>query len=201
LAETPLRLHLSGVKLAPEAEKRKRALLGRRLARFGTFIERADVRFAGIDSPFRGGEDVRCRINLAVSGRPSVFVEERARDANRAFALAAASITRAMARSVERKGLSMPQPTNPPSKKPRVAARRRANATEPVSKPRARRTRRGKAYVLEEFSTRPSRKSTRKSANRLKGGSKLMRRTQRRKHSAKARASRARVQRQQSRVR
>jgi hypothetical protein len=201
LAETPLRLHMSGVELTREAEERKRVLLVRRLARFGTFIERADVRFKGIDSPRRGGEDVRCRINLAVSGRPSVFVEERARDAERAFSRAAASVSRAMARSVERKGLTAPPATRPLPKKSRAARRSRPEAITPEpsgSKDRPRR--RGMVYVLEESNTRPSRKSTRKSANRKKGGSKLFRRTQRRKHSPKARASRAKSQRQRSRV-
>jgi hypothetical protein len=63
------------------------------------------------------------------------------------------------------------------------------------------RRRSGMAYVLEESQTKPSRKSTRKSASRLKSGSKLMRRTQRRKHSPKARASRAQTQRRRSQVR
>jgi hypothetical protein len=188
---------MSGVEMTSKAEERKRVLLERRLARFGTFIERADVRFRGIDSPRRGGEDVRCRINLAISGRPSVFVEERARDAERAFSRAAASVSRAMARAVERKGLTAPPATRRLPKKSRVAPRSRPEA---ITRSKDRPRRRGLVYVLEKSNTRPSRKSTRKSANRKKGGSKLWRRTQRRKHSPKARASRAKLQRQRSRV-
>jgi hypothetical protein len=60
---------------------------------------------------------------------------------------------------------------------------------------------RSMAYVLEESASTPSRKSTRKSQSRLKSGSQLARGAKRRKHSPKARASRAGQQRRRSRGR
>jgi hypothetical protein len=54
----------------------------------------------------------------------------------------------------------------------------------------------GMRYTLEDSAGKPSRKSTRKSANRAKGGSKLARRQKRRLRSPKARATRARVRQQ-----
>jgi hypothetical protein len=50
-------------------------------------------------------------------------------------------------------------------------------------------------YKLESSARRPSRKSTRKSANRQRSGNKLQRRARRRKHSPRARAFRAKAQR------
>jgi hypothetical protein len=51
-------------------------------------------------------------------------------------------------------------------------------------------------YTLEDSAGKPSRKSTRKSANRAKSGSKLARRQRRKVRSPKARATRAKIQRQ-----
>jgi hypothetical protein len=200
VSETPLRIRVAGLELTPEIEERTRALLGRRLVRFGPLIERANVRFKDINGPARGGPDTRCRIHLTVSGRPTVFVEELALDADRALSLAAASVTRALTRSVERRGIPTPRPSRPaqeaPAPSPSIQRRKRAAPAADERRPR----RRGMVYVQEGSAGRPSRKSTRKSANRMKGGSKLSRRTQRRKHAPKARAARARRQRQRSRI-
>jgi len=54
----------------------------------------------------------------------------------------------------------------------------------------------GMGYTLEDSAQRPSRKSTRKSANRAKSGSKLARAQRRKIRSPKARATRAKIQRQ-----
>jgi hypothetical protein len=187
VSETPLHIRVSGLELPPKVAQKTRALLGRRLARFGTSIERADVRFKDINGPARGGIDTRCRINLTVSGRPAVFVEERALDAERALTQAASSVTRAMTRSIERKGSAVPPPTRTAARKP----------TRASSSPK----RQGLVYLQETATaTRPSRKSTRKSPNRQKGGTQLARRTRRRKHTPKARAARAQQQRQRARA-
>jgi hypothetical protein len=53
---------------------------------------------------------------------------------------------------------------------------------------------RGMGYTLEDSAQKPSRKSTRRSANRAKSGSKLARRQRRRTHAPKARATRVNVQ-------
>jgi hypothetical protein len=197
ISETPLRIRVSGVDLTPEVKDGTHALLGRRLARFGPWIERVDVRFKDINGPARGGPDTRCRINLTVSGRPAVFAEERAHDVDRALFRAASSVSRAMARSVERKGLSAPSLTRP-APRPAPATRSRGNG-DATPEPRGRRRIRGMVYKLEESATTPSRKSSRKSKSGLKTGNKLARRTQRRKHAPKARAARAQLQRREAR--
>ena len=114
--------------MTPAIEKRTRTLLGRRLARFGTLIERVDVRFKDVNGP-RGGADTVARIHLSVQGRPAVFVEERALDAERALARAAVTVTRAMDRSVGKRGLRTPAPTRRPST--RTASRPSKPAARP----------------------------------------------------------------------
>jgi len=199
ISETPLRIRVSGVDLTPQIKEGTHALLGRRLARFGPWIERVDVRFKDINGPARGGPDTRCRINLAVSGRPSVFAEERAHDVDRALFRAASSVSRAMARSVERKGFSAPPLTRPAPQSPK-AKRSAGNGESTRAAPaRGRRRIRGMVYKLEESATTPSRKSSRKSKSGLKTGNKLTRRAQRRTHAPKARATRAARQRRRAR--
>jgi hypothetical protein len=196
ITETPLRIRVSGVELTPEAKDKTHALLGRRLARFGPWIERVDVRFKDVNGPARGGPDTRCRINLTVSGRPSVFAEERALDVDRALLRAASSVTRAMGRSVERKGLSAPTLTRPvPTKR----SRGNGEAATPEPTPRRYQRVRGMIYKLEESETTPSRRSSRKNKSGLPSGNKIARTTQGRKHSPKARAARAQRQRRQAR--
>ncbi len=244
VCETPLRIRVSGVDLPAEFGPRARALLGRRLARFATHIERASVRVEDINGP-RGGVDTACRIQLTVSGLPSIVVERRALNAELALKSAASAVGRAMDRSVARARLGTPAPTRPAparTRKPRSSPgvrpeggsligrrvgraspnlRRAADRPEKLRRDAwvdtaapgvtatdrkagggssaARNTklrRAGMGYTLEDSATKPSRKSTRKSANRAKSGSQLARRTRRKVHSPKARASRAKVQQQ-----
>jgi hypothetical protein len=240
VSETPLRIRLSGVDVPRDFGSAARALLGRRLSRFATRIERASVRIEDVSNQ-RGGSSTVCRIKLTVSGSPSVLVERSGPDASTALVRAAASISRAMERSVERGGTPTPAPTRPsppkvrerkppPAPRPeggsligRRVGRARANLMRAARRPReerdlwvdtslpgvsetdrkagggstaARNTKlrtRGMGYTLEDSARKPSRKSTRKSANRAKSGSKLARGQRRKLHAPKARATRARV--------
>ena len=90
-----------GVSMTPEMEKKTRALLGRRLARFAPLVRGIEISVKDINGP-RGGVDTAARIRLSVSGRPPVFVEERATDAARALSKAATSVTRAMSRDTDK---------------------------------------------------------------------------------------------------
>jgi hypothetical protein len=243
VSETPLRIRLSGVEVPQGFRRTARALLGRRLSRFATHIERASVRIEDVSSQ-RGGASTVCRIKLTVSGCPSVVVEGRGPDARTAFARAAASIARAMERSIERRRMPTPAPTRPsppkvrpeprapPAPRPeggsfigRRVGRARANLLRATHRPRGRRDlwidtslpgvsetdrkagggssaarntrlrRSGMGYTLEDSARKPSRKSTRRSANRAKSGSKLARRQRRGTHAPKARTRRASVRR------
>jgi hypothetical protein len=246
VSETPLKIRVSGVDLPEGFEPRARALLGRRLGRFATHIERATVRFEDINGP-RGGVDTVCRIKLAVSHRPTVLVERRAVDADLALKRSATAAAQAMDRSIGRSGMPTPAPTRPPVAQPpevrkarsvttwpedgslvgRRVGRARRNVVRAARRPEKRRrdvfvdtaapgtsatdrkagggssaarntklNRAGMGYTLEDSAGKPSRKSTRKSANRTKSGSQLGRAQRRKIRSPKARATRAKIQRQ-----
>jgi hypothetical protein len=102
ISRTPFDIRTSGPSLTAAVEERTRTVLRRRLARFEDVVERVAVRFKDINGP-RGGVDTVARIHVRVSGRPPVFVEERALDPDRALSRAAAAVTRAMARTTERR--------------------------------------------------------------------------------------------------
>ncbi len=243
VSETPLKVRVSDVDLPEGFGLQARTLLGRRLGRFATHIERATVRFEDINGP-RGGVDTVCRIQLTVSHRPSVLVERTAVDAETALKRAATAAAQAMDRAIGRAGLRTLAPTGPsPARKPgsaprsvtswpedgslvgRRVGRGRRNVARAASRPEKRRRdafidtaapgvsetdrkaggglsaarntkgrRRGMGYTLEDSAGKPSRKSTRRSANRAKSGSKLARRQKRKLRSPKARATRAKIQ-------
>ena len=246
MSETPLDIRVSGVELPEGFGMDARALLGRRLGRFATHIERATVRLEDINGP-RGGVDTVCRIQLTVSGRPPVLVARNAVDAPTALRRSATAVARAMDRSIGRAGRRTPPPTHPaPSRAPtgrsprgvarwpeegslvgRRVGRSRRKVVRVASRPEkqqrdffidtaapgvsetdrkagggssaARNTKLRLArmgYTLEDSAGKPSRKSTRKSANRAKSGSKLARRQKRKIRSPKARATRAKIQQQ-----
>jgi hypothetical protein len=246
ISETPLDIRVSGVHLPDGFGPDARMLLGRRLGRFATHIERATVRFEDVNGP-RGGVDTVCRIQLTVSGRPPVLVSRNAVDAPTALKRSATAAAQAMDRSVSRVGMRTPSATHrAPARKARRGTARgtlqwpedgslvgrrvgrsRAKVERAASRPEkqrrdvfidtaapgvsetdrkagggssaARNTKlRGArmGYTLEDSAGKPSRKSTRKSANRAKSGSKLARRQKRKVRSPKARATRAKIQRQ-----
>jgi hypothetical protein len=197
ISRTPLRIKTSGLVLAAPVEERTLEVLRRRLARFGTRIERVDVRFKDINGP-RGGRDTVARVHVSVAGRPPVFVEQRAHDAGTALDRAAGSIVRAMDRTVGKRGTPAPAPTHAPSRPAARRARPGTEARQAAAPERAPRPRRGMVHRLEKSATKPSRKSTRKSANRAKGASRLSRRTRRAKHTPRSRASRAQLQRRRA---
>jgi hypothetical protein len=242
-SETPLEIRVTGVVVPQGFRPRARAILGRRLGRFATHIERGSVR---IESGPGGVADTVCRIQLTLSGRPSVVVEGRAYDAERALRQAVAAAASAMGSSLARARMRTPAPTHPRPSRPPVKRKSRArpqpeggsligrrvgraatNLRRAASRPEkerrdvwidtaapgvsethrkagggssaARNTKlrlSGMGYALEDSAVKPSRKSTRKSANRAKSGSKLARRQRRKTHAPKARAKRAQTGRQ-----
>jgi hypothetical protein len=247
-SETPVEIRVSGVVVPKGFRPRAHAILGRRLGRFATHIERGSVR---IESGPRGAADIVCRIQLTVSGRPSVVVEGQAYDAERALRQAAAAAASAMGSSLARARMRTPAPSHPrPARAParrtsrakrqpeggsligrrvgRAPSNLRRAAQRPEKQRRdvwidtampgvsetdrkagggssaARNTKlrvSGMGYTLEDSAVKPSRKSTRKSANRAKSASKLARRQRRRTHAPKARAKRAPSERPRSAAR
>jgi hypothetical protein len=193
----PFRIQTSGVILTPIQEERTRRLVSRRLARFGTLVGRVDVRFEDVNGP-RGGADTVARIHLPVAGRPPVFAQGRARDADRALARALSSVAAAMNRTTGRRGLRVPAPTRVAVEPGSRATAARAEDRRRARPARGARRTSGMVYRHEASATKPSRKSTRKSANRAKGASRLSRRTRHAKHTPRKRAARAQSQRRRA---
>lgn len=190
VSATPVDVRTSRLELddALRAEIPRR--LGRRIERYALHITRATVRFRDVNGP-RGGVDTVCRIKLSVSGSGHIVVEARAADAREAFRVASRSAATALRRELDREGprsgrhlVGRAQP------RPR---RTRAARRSPAKRKSNMKARAPRATASFEVSAkpRPSRKSTRKSANRAKSGSKLQRRAKRALSSPRARASRS----------
>jgi ribosome-associated translation inhibitor RaiA len=186
---TPLAVRTSGLTVEPALRERIHERLGRRLGKFAPRIERISVRFDDVNGP-RGGVDVACRIKAVMSALPSVVVTELAHEPVEAFDRAGRRIERvvrgAIGRARGRRHLGPVTLDVPPA-----APTRRAPAAGPAASTATRNLKRRapKATVALEGSarSRPSRKSTRGSANRAKHGNKLARREQRRISSPKGR--------------
>jgi ribosome-associated translation inhibitor RaiA len=196
---TPLALRTSGLSVDPELREHLNRRLGWRLGKFAPRIERLTVRFEDVNGP-RGGRDVTCRIKVVIAGLPSVVVSELARDAREAFDRADDRIERAVRRAIGR-GRARGRIGRAGGRAgawedSSASAERRASGTGRAAAPAAVRNRQGRprkaTFALEGSArSRPSRKSTRGSANRAKHGNKLARRQQRRVASPTARRTRA----------
>ncbi len=180
----------SRIELPVGMDESIRRQLATKLATATTFIEHGTVRFEDVNGP-KGGVDTICRIQLALRGRPSVQVEERGIDARAAFALALPTAVRAVQRVRSKHALrGTSRPASPVRIRPRETAPidrgeligRRvghgkqalaavlahpAGVTSTAQRNARARTDRATA-MLEDSRTVPSRKSTRRSANRGK---------------------------------
>jgi len=187
---TPLAVRTSGLAVEPELRRRIHRRLGERLGKFAGHIERLSVRFEDVNGP-RGGVDVACRIKAVVGGLPSPVVTELAKSPGQAFDRAGQRfervVRRAIGRGRERGKLDRMRPPGGRPHEPGTVEKPTSTAD------RNRKGRAPKATAALEGSarSRPSRKSTRKSANRSKQGNKLARREQRRVSSRNARRAQA----------
>ena len=165
---TPLAVRTSGLAIDEDLRLRVHRRLGLRLGKFAPRIERLTVRFEDVNGP-RGGIDLACRIKVVISGLPSVVVTELGSDPVEAFDRAGQRVERAVRHTIgrarERGGLNRMRPP--------AGMTEASNANEPpagpaLPAPRNRNQRARKATFALEGSTlpRPSRKSTRGSANR-----------------------------------
>jgi hypothetical protein len=194
VAATPVNVRAAGVDLDPALRRRIPKQLGRRIERYALNVTRVGVQFRDVNGP-RGGVDTVCRIKLSVAGQDHVVVEARAADASKAFHDASRLAGTALSRTLSREGQNA-QPFVGRAERPRrVGPRGRiARQASPQRPGRNVKLRAPRATVKLEASAkvRPSRKPTRKSANRAKSGSKLKRRAKRALHAPSARAARAR---------
>jgi ribosome-associated translation inhibitor RaiA len=199
-ADTPLALRTAGIVVTPEVSEHIHERLRRRLEKLSHQVERLSVRFEDVNGP-RSGVDTVCRIKVVLAGLPSIVVEELATDPLEAFNRADHRVERAVVRAVGRQR-SLQRPPAVRRHAARVRARatsREAHAKRPrvaaqsASPPehRVRPPRRATVVLETSRGPRPSRKSSRKSANRKRAGNKLARRQTRRVTSPKSRAKRA----------
>jgi hypothetical protein len=184
----------SSIELGNALESRIRRQLARRIGHAAPLVERGTVRFDDVNGP-KGGIDTACRIKLVITGRPSLVIEKRADNPGRAFAAAVESAGVAVERTLSKHQLRAGRPRRARSREPaprQPAPREVADAGELIGRrvgrgPDALARVREKASVnpstaernvrarypratatLEDSRTRPSRKSTRRSANRGK---------------------------------
>jgi hypothetical protein len=214
---TPLTVRPGSVEVAPELHRRIHRDLGRRIERYAQNITHVTVRFDDINGP-RGGIDTVCRVKLSVKGAGHIVAEAQGADAEEAFRVASAQAKTALGRVLDRKGPAERRPLVGRAQVQRPAQKRRARRPAAGSLigrrvGRARknvlaawafsgpgstaarntrlRTHRAAVTLEDSQQTRPSRKSTRKSANRQKSGTKLARRAKRELHAPGTRAARA----------
>jgi ribosome-associated translation inhibitor RaiA len=187
-----LAVRTSGLAVEPELRERIHERLGLRLGKFAPRIERITVRFDDVNGP-RGGVDVACRIKAGMSALPSVVVTELAHNPVVAFDRAGQRLERAVRGALGKaRGRGRLGPVRlevPAANAARPGAPQPAAST--AARNRKRRAPRATAALEGSARSRPSRKSTRRSANRAKHGNKLARREQRRISSPKGRRARA----------
>ncbi len=101
-AATPLVIRTS-IDLDDALRDDVRRRLARKLGAQAHHVERVSVRFDDLNGP-KGGIDTVCRITAALTGHPSIVVEERAAEAALAFRRAADVVGRTLRRALRNAG-------------------------------------------------------------------------------------------------
>ena len=175
-ADTPLNVRSSGLLVGSPRQRRIHESVGRKLGKFALHIERVTVRVEDVNGP-KGGVDKRCRIKVTISGRPSLLVEKSSRSLQAAFDTAIDAVERAVRREIGRAGLRAPidrrrgrkTPADTDTTLPDASATDREAGRESTATRNLKRSSGDFAVELEDSAQgRPSRVSTRKSANRTK---------------------------------
>ncbi|MEO6708535.1 MAG: HPF/RaiA family ribosome-associated protein [Planctomycetota bacterium] len=205
--ETPLTILSHGLELDEDLDAYVRSRIGSKLGKFETHMERISVRFSDLNGP-KGGVDTECRVQVSLHSVPVVVVSARGTEPRRAFDSVANLVARTVQRSLERAGFSEGRAAKRAGKKTKDAAKATGSPVANGSEPEARATERhtgernkrkktSKAAVMLEDSAngKPSRKSTRKGANRLRSGQSLERQARDRVGEPQSRAAAAGVRR------
>ena len=201
--ELPLHVH-SRLVLPDGVEDAVRAGLGRKLATVAPSVANATVRFD--EYAGAGGTFTDCIVEVELTGHATAHATERAADPGQAFARVLPRVVAAVERSVGKNGSAKAGRPSPPGGDEgsiigrRVghgdAAMERALARPEDDASTARRNSKksqdGMTAMLEDSATRPSRKSTRKSANHGKPSQMIERSAHAKAHTPKAEATRAR---------
>jgi ribosome-associated translation inhibitor RaiA len=193
---TPLHVRARDLEIDPALRAHLDRRARRELGKFAPHIGRITVRFRDVNGP-RGGIDQSCEIKLVLDRMPSVLVAKRATTPRAAFDLAAASAERTLRRQIARTGTRAPRDSRKRAASTTGAARVESAATPQRSTARRnlKQNLAGMTSALEDSAQdRPSRKSTRGSANRALRDSNLRLRQLRRKRSPKRQATRHAVE-------
>jgi hypothetical protein len=102
---TPLHVRADGVDLDARLAAYIRERAGRKLGKGAYHAERVTVRFVDVNGP-RGGVDTECRIEIVLSGAPSLHVAKRAARPRAAYDAAIDAAERALVRAVRARGWS-----------------------------------------------------------------------------------------------
>lgn len=98
----PANVRVDGVHLDEDDRAYIRRRLGEKLAKYARSIERVTVRVRDINGP-RGGVDLLCRINVVLSGLPSVVVEHKSALLRPALTGAITAVEQAVRSTVRRR--------------------------------------------------------------------------------------------------
>jgi hypothetical protein len=189
---TPLHVRTRAARLDPALRRHLDGRAAREFGKFAGHIERMTVRFHDVNGP-RGGVDQRCEMKIVLAGAPSVIVEKRGSTQRVAFDRTAAAAGQSLRRQLARAGMRSPRGLRPRRGAAGGARQPREDdgAATKVARSNFKRNTAGMTSALEETDQdRPSRKSTRGSANRALRDNNLRLRELRRHTTAKARAKR-----------
>jgi len=213
-ARTPLHVRSLQGPLDPKERDWVEERLGRELGKFATHIERVSVRFEDINGP-RGGAGIECRAKVVLSGLPSVLADGRGRTQRTAFNHVAQAIGQGVRSTLGRKSRKLASRSargvdadarsrsraassgagdEVDTALPGVSAsdKKVGRGSSGTRNVKARRN--GMTSTLEDSATgQPSRKSTRKGANRAKSATGLERRARQKTAQSKTRAQAARA--------
>ena len=199
-----LPVHVQSRLVLPDGvEDAVRAGLGRRLATAAPSIAHVTVRFD--EYAGAGGAFTDCIVEVELTGHATAHATERAADPAQAFTRVLPRIVAAVERSLGKNGHR--ERTAPPGGDEGSIIGRRvghgeaaleralARPTDDASTARrnSKRSTEGMTAMLEDSRTRPSRKSTRKSANHGKPSQMIERTAHAKAHTPKAEATRARA--------
>jgi hypothetical protein len=171
--QTPLEIRTHHTSIAPSFEEEVRERASRKLGKHGHHVERITIRFEDRNGP-KGGVDVICRVHILMPNAPDIIVDHVAASAQEAFAMALQASDTALRRAVERRGFSAPHERRSHAEASASDGSAASNgnhstggddATDDVSN---RNPTDRMAAAFETSEGRPSRKSTRASANHTK---------------------------------
>jgi len=166
----------SRVKLAASTEQLVRTRLAQHTSHVSAMVSRCTVRFDDVNGP--RGNGARCRLEVVVSRRPPVLVEQGGRTPEEAFAKALPRLTQLLERMSDRfrlrpaRGAKATEVAAPAGGGARVKATTTKASVTKLTTAAARKGRgnakarhAGATVAFEDSATRPSRKSTRRGAN------------------------------------